>query len=147
MLETHQRCDEGNPKNGIGADTLHLHSRMPVTIVLGGRKMERVRMLKIVVLALAAVVWGPRAVEASFLDDFNTPGLVTYTYSDSYGSGGSFTVSGGKLNITTGNDNTASVMTTDYVAFPVGETLSLDVPPDVDYGNPFMMCFQVCQNL
>ncbi len=102
--------------------------------------MERIRMLKIVVLALAAVVWGPRAVEASFLDDFNTPGLVTYTYSDSYGSGGSFTVSGGKLNITTGNDNTASVMTTDYVAFPVGETLSLDVPPDVDYGNPFMMC-------
>ena len=97
-------------------------------------------MLKILVLALAAVVLGPRAVEASFLDDFSTPGLVSYTGSNSYGSGGSFTVSGGKLNIKPGADNTFSVMTSNTVGFNVDDALSLDVPAISGTESVFMMC-------
>jgi parallel beta-helix repeat protein len=97
-------------------------------------------MLKILVLALVAVVWGPRAGEASFLDDFESPTSVNYTGSNSYGSGGSFTVSGGKLNITVGNDNTFSVMTSDAVGFTTGETLSLEVPASSGNHDVFMMC-------
>jgi hypothetical protein len=97
-------------------------------------------MLKIMMLALVAVVWGPRASEASFLDDFNTPGLVNYTGSNSYGSGGSYTISGGKLNITVGNDNTFSVMTSNTVGFNIGDTLSLEVPASSGNHDVFMMC-------
>jgi hypothetical protein len=102
--------------------------------------MERTRMLKIMMLALAAVVLGSRAGEASFLDDFNTPGLVNYTGSNSYGSGGSYTISGGKLNITAGNDNTFSVMTSNTVGFNIGDTLSLEVPASSGNHDVFMMC-------
>ncbi len=78
--------------------------------------------------------------EASFLDGFGLPNYDRYTYSNSYGSGGSYVISAGKLKITTGNDNTASVMTTDPVVFPVGEILSLDVPPISANQSAFMMC-------
>ncbi|MHC4744106.1 MAG: hypothetical protein ACYS8Z_19485, partial [Planctomycetota bacterium] len=63
-----------------------------------------------------------------------------YTGENSYGDGGSFGISGGKLEITTGDDNTFSVMTTDYAAFCVGQTLSLDVPPTSELEGVFMMC-------
>jgi len=78
--------------------------------------------------------------EASFLDEFNTPGLVTYTGSNSYGSGGVYTVSGGKLRITTGADNTYSVMTSNTVEFNIGDILSLDVPAVSGTESVFMMC-------
>ena len=102
--------------------------------------MEGKNMLKIMVLGLVLVVSGAGAIEASFLDDFENPGLVAYTYEDSYGGGGSFEISGGKLNITTGNDNTFSVMTSETVRFAVGETLSLEVPAVSDNEGVFMMC-------
>jgi glucuronoarabinoxylan endo-1,4-beta-xylanase len=97
-------------------------------------------MLRIVMLTLAAAALGLPAAEASFLDDFNNPGLVAYTDSNSYGSGGSYAISGGKLNITAGADNTFSVMTSDSVGFDVGETLSLDVPAVSGTEGVFMMC-------
>jgi len=92
------------------------------------------------ILALVTMVCLNEVSEASFLDDFNTPGLVNYTGTDSYGSGGSFTISGGKLNITTGADNTYSVMTSNTVVFNVGDTLSLDVPAISGTESVFMMC-------
>jgi hypothetical protein len=104
------------------------------------RKMEGTKMLKVMVLELVLAISGAGTIEASFMDNFENPGSVTYTGSDSYGGGGSFTISGGKLNITTGADNTFSVMTSDTVEFAVGDTLSLDVPPVLPDGGPFMMC-------
>ena len=47
--------------------------------------MKTVKMLTI--LALVTMVCLNEVSGASFLDDFNTPGLVTYTGSNSYGSG------------------------------------------------------------
>jgi hypothetical protein len=102
--------------------------------------MEGKNMLKIMLLSLALLASGAGAIEASFLDDFENPGLVNYTDSNSYGHGGSFEISGGKLNITTGDDNTFSVMTSEAVEFAVGETLSLEVPAVSDYEGVFMMC-------
>ncbi len=78
--------------------------------------------------------------EGYFWDNFENPGLIGYTYEDSYGSGGSFTVSGDTLNITTGSDNTASVVTTDETAFCVGSTLSVEVPGVSGSQGVFMMC-------
>jgi hypothetical protein len=70
--------------------------------------------------------------------DNNDPG--DYTYEDSYGSGGSRTMSGGKLYITTGSDNTASVMTSEAVRYGAGETVSLDVEAISGSEAVFMMC-------
>ena len=100
--------------------------------------MKTVKMLTILVLVTMLCL--NEVSKASFLDDFENPGSVSYTFSNSYGSGGSFEISGGKFKITTGNDNTASVMTTDYIAFSVGETLSLNVPPVLANQSTFMMC-------
>jgi hypothetical protein len=102
--------------------------------------MERARILKIMVLALVVVVWGPRVGEASFFDDFGDFNPLDYTDSNSYGSKGHYTISDGKLKITTGADNTFSVMTSDPVGFNVGETLSLDVPGIQGSEGVFMMC-------
>jgi len=100
--------------------------------------MKTVKMLTI--LALVTMVCLNEVSEASFLDDFENPGSVSYTGSNSYGSGGSYTVADGKLRITTGFDNTYSVMTTNTVVFNVGDTLSLDVPAISGTGSVFMMC-------
>jgi hypothetical protein len=106
--------------------------------------VEGKNILKIMVLGLVLVVSGAGAIEASFLDDFENPGLVDYNDSNSYvgpgGSGGSFEISGGKLNITTGINNTFSVMTSEAVEFAIGETLSLEVPAVSDNNGVFMMC-------
>ncbi len=48
-------------------------------------------------------------------------------------------VSDGKLNITTGNDSTASVMTVVAVDFAVGDSLSVDVPPVPGSQSVFLM--------
>ncbi|MHC4642909.1 MAG: hypothetical protein ACYS32_14800, partial [Planctomycetota bacterium] len=100
--------------------------------------MKSSKMLTI--LVFVTLVCLPRAGEASFLDDFESPGSVAYTDSNSHGGGGSFEISGGKLNITTGSDNTFSVMTTNSVRFAVGNILSLEVPPQAGAEGVFMMC-------
>ncbi len=66
---------------------------------------------------------------ALFLDDFESDTSANYTYEDSYGSAGSFSISGGKLNLHTDGSNTASVFTTSTVAFEVGESLAVDGRP------------------
>jgi len=70
----------------------------------------------------------PGDVELLFLDDFETDTSANYTYSDSYGAGGNFDVSGGTLNINAASGNTATVMTSDPVDFSVGKTLSVAAP-------------------
>lgn len=102
--------------------------------------MEGKNMLKIMVLSLVLVVSGAGAIEASFLDDFENPGLVDYNDSNSYGEGGSFEISDGKLKIMTGSDNTFSVMTSEAVEFAIGATLSLEVPARSGNEGVFMMC-------
>ena len=92
------------------------------------------------ILALVTMVCLNEVSEASFRDEFNVSGLVAYTGSNSYGSGGSYTVSGGKLRITTGADNTYSVMTSNTVEFNIGDILSLDVPAVSGTESVFMMC-------
>ena len=82
------------------------------------------RQILVMILALAA--WAGLANAAVFLDDFNSDTSGDYTYSDSYGSGGSFNVSGGTLNIDAAAGNTASVMRTSTVSFAVGEWLGID---------------------
>jgi len=102
--------------------------------------MKLAGILKILVLALAAAVWGQQGAQASFIDEFDNPGMLSYTGSNSYHSGGSFTISGSKLNITTGNDNTFSVMTTDPMPFDINDTLTLDVPARSGSQGVFLMC-------
>ncbi len=103
-------------------------------------KIEGGNVLKVMLLGLVLVVAGTGAIEASFLDDFENPGSVSYTDSNSYGIGGSFEISGGKLKINTGNNNTFSVMTGEPVEFAIGETLSLEVPAVSDNEGVFMIC-------
>ncbi len=94
-----------------------------------------------ITLVLAALACSNEMSQADFLDDFEDPCSVNnYTGTNSYGNGGSFTISGGKLKIKTGTDNTFSVMTTDSVAFLIGDTLSLDVPEVSGSEGVFMMC-------
>jgi hypothetical protein len=102
--------------------------------------METRKILTICLWGLGLVLWRGGSTEASFLDDFEDPCLADYTYENSYGSGGTFEISDGNLKITTGNDNTASVITAGSVEFAVGDTLSLEVPPVLANGGPFMMC-------
>jgi hypothetical protein len=110
------------------------------TIFERRKKKEGKNMLKIMVLVLVLVVSGAGAIEASFLDDFENPGLVDYNDSNSFEQGGSFEISDGKLKITTGNNNTFSVMTREAVEFAIGDTLSLEVPAVSDNEGVFMMC-------
>ncbi len=96
------------------------------------------RQVLVMIVALAA--WAGLANAAVFLDDFNTNTASDYTYSDSYGSGGSFNVSGGTLNIDAAAGNTASAMRTSTVSFLVGEWLGIDAPgPGPDGFNVFLM--------
>lgn len=85
--------------------------------------------MRIVVLFFVVAVCCRGVCQASFLDDFSIDSSANYTLSNPYGSGGTFAVSGGTLNITTGYENTATVMTSETVDFSVGNKLCLDVPP------------------
>jgi len=78
-----------------------------------------------------AVAGGTSASAAPFLDDFSIDSSANYTLEDSFGTGGSFNVSGGVLNITVGDGNTATVTTTSSVDFSVGESLGVDVAAGV----------------
>ena len=74
---------------------------------------------------------------SNLVDDFEADTSANYTYEDSYGSGGSFEISGGKLNVATGGSNTASVMLDDGVTFlPPGYRYSIDLETD---DNAFLM--------
>jgi hypothetical protein len=70
----------------------------------------------------------PGDIELLYLDNFETDTAGNYRYSDSYGSGGSFDVSGGTLNINAASGNTATVMTSDTVDFMVGQTVTVQAP-------------------
>ena len=59
------------------------------------------------------------------MDDFETNTAACYTGSDSFGSGGSFTVSGGTLNLTAGSGNTHSIVLPGS-SLEIGESFSID---------------------
>ncbi|MDC0935826.1 PEP-CTERM sorting domain-containing protein [Pirellulales bacterium] len=84
------------------------------------------------------VAVGATPASAAFLDDFSSDTSANYTFEDSYGSGGSHDVSGGTLNITTGNGNTAMVTLTAAQNLAVGESLGVDVPPQSNPNGLFL---------
>ena len=73
---------------------------------------------------------GASASAAPFLDDFSIDTSANYVSENSYMTGGSFAISGGTLNITTGASNTFTVTTVSALDFAVGESFGLDVPVD-----------------
>jgi calcineurin-like phosphoesterase family protein len=78
----------------------------------------------IAALALTA----PRIAEASpFSDHFSTDTSANYTLTDTVRSGGSFAVSGGTLNLTSGESNTADVFH-DTARLQAGERVRVTVP-------------------
>ncbi|MDC0935825.1 PEP-CTERM sorting domain-containing protein, partial [Pirellulales bacterium] len=78
-------------------------------------------------LGLGVAVGATPASAAPFLDDFSADTSANYVSENSYGGGGSFEISGGTLNITTGSNNTFTVTTANPVSFDVGESLGVDV--------------------
>ena len=75
--------------------------------------------------ALTAICTTSSAV--SFLDDFSTDTSANYDGVDTSGSGGSFSISGGTMEISPGSSNTHSVFYDVSALFDIGETLSVDV--------------------
>ena len=63
---------------------------------------------------------------AVFVDDFSTDTSADYEFTDTFQSGGSYNVSGGTLNVTSANNNTADVFY-DTAIFEIGQTLSVDI--------------------
>jgi hypothetical protein len=63
---------------------------------------------------------------AVFVDDFSTDTSADYEFTDTYTSGGSYTVSGGKLNVTSANNNTADVFYNTAI-FEIGQTVSVNI--------------------
>ncbi|MDC0935828.1 PEP-CTERM sorting domain-containing protein [Pirellulales bacterium] len=96
-----------------------------------GEVLDRFTRKKLLIgaLGLGVAAGGATPASAAFLDDFSSDTSADYTYENSYGGGGSFDVSGGTLNITTGSNNTAMVTLTAAESFAVGESLGVDVPP------------------
>jgi hypothetical protein len=77
------------------------------------------------ILAVALGIQGA-VCAANLTDDFETDTSGDYTGSDSFNSGGSFTVSGGTLNLTAASNNTFSIVHTTS-SLEVGESYSLDM--------------------
>ena len=75
---------------------------------------------------------------AAFFDDFSSNTSANYVSEDSYGSGGSFDIFDGTLNITTGSGNTFTVTTSTPQSFAVGESLGVDVPPQTGSNGQFL---------
>ena len=75
---------------------------------------------------MAAFGLATSAAAAPFLDDFSTDTSASYTGTTTFGSGGSFTVSGGTLNVTTNSSNTFTVFH-NTAKLEIGETLSVDL--------------------
>jgi len=63
---------------------------------------------------------------AVFVDDFSTDTSADYVFTDTFNSGGSYTVSGGTLNVTSASNNTADVFY-DTAIFKIGQTVSVDI--------------------
>lgn len=63
---------------------------------------------------------------AVFVDDFSTDTSADYVFTDTFMTGGSYNVSGGTLNVTSANNNTADVFY-DTAIFEIGQTLSVDI--------------------
>lgn len=82
-----------------------------------------------VVLGLGVFLNSATPVSAVFLDDFNADTSANYALEDSFGTGGSFAIADGTLNIMTGANNTASVTLATAQSLAVGESLGVDVGP------------------
>jgi hypothetical protein len=63
---------------------------------------------------------------AVFIDDFSTDTSADYEYTNTFTTGGSYTVSGGTLNVTSANNNTADVFY-DTAIFEIGQTVSVNI--------------------
>ena len=63
---------------------------------------------------------------AVFVDDFSTDTSADYVFTDTYNSGGSYTVSGGTLNVSSASNNTADVFY-ETAIFEIGQTVSVDI--------------------
>ena len=63
---------------------------------------------------------------AVFVDDFSTDTSADYVFTDTFNSGGSYTVSGGTLNVTSASNNTADVFY-DTAIFEIGQTVSVNI--------------------
>jgi hypothetical protein len=96
-----------------------------------GEILDRFTRKKLLIgaLGLGVAAGGSTTASAAFLDNFSSDTSASYTFENSYGGGGSFDVSGGTLNITTGSGNTAMVTLTAAESLAVGESLGVDVPP------------------
>lgn len=62
----------------------------------------------------------------SFVDDFSTDTSANYTGTDTFGSGGSFDVSGGTLNVTSAGNNTYNVFN-NTASYGIGDTICVDI--------------------
>ena len=78
-------------------------------------------------LTIAAFGLVTSANAAPFLDDFSSDTSANYTGTQTFGSGGSFAISGGKLNV--GGGGTYDVFH-NTARLAVGETVSVDVAPN-----------------
>lgn len=69
---------------------------------------------------------------AVFVDDFSTDTSADYVLTDTFNTGGSYTVSGGTLNVTSAPNNTTNVFY-DTAIFEIGQTVSVDIsgPKDI----------------
>ena len=79
----------------------------PFPIPFLNRRIKMIgKSLKLSLAALAVASLGSAAHAAPFLDDFSSDTSADYTGTDTFGSGGSHTVSGGSLNVTSLGSNT-----------------------------------------
>jgi hypothetical protein len=63
---------------------------------------------------------------AVFIDDFSTDTSADYEFTNTFTTGGSYNVSGGTLNVTSANNNTADVFY-DTAIFEIGQTVSVNI--------------------
>ena len=97
-----------------------------------------IRMRKLTVLtaltAMAAFGLATSAYAAPFLDDFSSDTSDNYAADNSFNSGGSWEISGGTANITTGTNNTFSIFH-NTAQLEIGETLSADLNRSANGGD------------
>ena len=77
--------------------------------------MRKIEAMALVVSVLAVAVHA-----GVFLDDFSSDTSASYIGTDTFGSGGSFNISGGTLNVDPGNGNTHNVFYKDALLAPGG---------------------------
>jgi len=79
------------------------------------------------IVAIAFVLMNTEVRAASFLDDFSSDTSANYHGTNTYGSGGTFDISSGTLNVDPGNNNTYDVFHK-TARLAVGEYVSIDIP-------------------